>query len=164
MSKDSWATASTATNPGIVQGGFQTVMFQPLSGILQQTKYLPLRYAPLEIELELADAADPVVTLFALETDTTPLVFKASNTTTLWKIQNCMVKVDLVTPDNALENSYVSHFMGGKTIDIVYNTFVSTLQTVVSAETQINVSRSSSKVKSVFVSLDKNFTGTRATF
>ena len=41
--------------------------FQPLSGILQQTKYLPLRYAPLEIELELADATDPVISVFAAE-------------------------------------------------------------------------------------------------
>ena len=83
----------------------QTVMFQPLCGLFQQTKYLPLRYAPLEIEL------------------------------------------DLCTLDNALENSYVSHFRGGKTIKIVYNTFTSTLQTVVAAETQINVSRSLSKMK-----------------
>ena len=66
-----------------------------------------------------------------------------------------MVKVDLCTLDNALDNSHTSHFMGGKTINIVYNTFISTLQTVVAAETQINVSRSLSKMKSVFVSLDK---------
>ena len=75
-----------------------------------------------------------------------------------------MVKVDLCTLDNALENSYVSLFMGGKTINIVYNTFISTLQTVVAAETQINVSRSLSKMKSVFVTLDKGFTRDRAKF
>ena len=28
----------------------QTIMFQPLCGLFQQTKYLPLRYAPLEIQ------------------------------------------------------------------------------------------------------------------
>ncbi len=39
----------------------QTVMFQPLCGLFQQTKYLPLRYAPLEIELELADVNDPIM-------------------------------------------------------------------------------------------------------
>ena len=69
-----------------------------------------------------------------------------------------MVKVDFCTLDNALDNSYTSHFMGGKTISIVRESFISTLQTVVSAETQINVSRSLSKMKSVFVSLDKDFT------
>jgi hypothetical protein len=127
----------------------QTVMFQPLCGLFQQTKYLPLRYAPLEIELELADVLDPIINLNT--------VFLPANTSQLWKIENCMVKVDLCTLDNALENSYVSHFMGGKTINIVYNTFISTLQTVVAAETQINVSRSLSKMKSVFVTLDKGF-------
>ena len=75
-----------------------------------------------------------------------------------------MVKVDLRTLDNALDNSYNQHFVGGKTINIVYNTFISTLQTVVSAETQINVSRSLSKMKSVFVSLDKNFAGERLAY
>jgi hypothetical protein len=140
-------------------------MFQPLCGILQQTKYLPLRYAPLEIELELADATDPIVSEgFAVDSDLTPGQFRAINTSVLWKIENCMVKVDLCTLDSALENSYTSHFMGGKTINIVYNTFISTLQTVVAAETQINVSRSLSKMKSVFVSLDKAFTGDRLKF
>jgi hypothetical protein len=113
----------------------QAVMFQPLCGLFQQMKYLPLRYAPLEIELELADVADPIVSDFYVEGDTAnPANFKASNTSTQWKIETCMVKVDLCTLDNALENSYVSHFMGGKTINIVYNTFISTLQTVVAAE------------------------------
>ncbi len=145
---------TTALLPGITN--YQTVMFQPLCGIFQQTKYLPLRYAPLEIELELADVADPIVSTFGAS-------FTDANTSTSWKIENCMVKVDLCTLGNALDNSYVSHFMGGKTINIVFNTFISTLQTVVSAETQINVSRSLSKMKSVFVTLDKVFEGTRAT-
>ena len=146
--------------PGITNS--QTVMFQPLCGLFQQTKYLPLRYAPLEIELELADVLDPIVSTFADPSDVDQTKFKAANTSVLWKIENCMVKVDLCTLDNALDNSYTSHFLGGKTINIVYNTFISTLQTVVAAETQINVSRSLSKMKSVFVSLDKGFTGTRA--
>ena len=101
---------TTAAHPGITY--FQIVMLQPLSGIFQQTKYLPLRYAHLEIELELADQTDPVASKLEAEAVQGD-VFKASNTATLWKIQNCMVKVDLCTLDNALENSYVSHFMGG---------------------------------------------------
>ncbi len=44
----------------------QPVMFQPLCALLQLTKYLPLRYAPLEIELELADATGPIVSEFLL--------------------------------------------------------------------------------------------------
>ena len=64
--------------------------------------------------------------------------------------KNCMVKVDVCSLDNALDTSYVSHLLGGKTINIVYNTLISSLQTIVSADTQINVSRSLSKMKSIF--------------
>ncbi len=153
---DIWNLGTVAQLPGIGTAS-QTVMFQPLCGLFQQTKYLPLRYAPLEIELELADVLDPIISDFVVADAADATKFNADNTSLLWKIENCMVKVDLCTLDNALENSYVSHFMGGKTINIVYNTFISTLQTVVAAETQINVSRSLSKMKSVFVTLDKGF-------
>ena len=90
--------SDVAKLPGIETS--QTVMFQPLCGLFQQTKYLPLRYAPLEIELELADVLDPLINLDA--------TFLAANTSQLWKIENCMVKVDLCTLDNALENSCVA--------------------------------------------------------
>ena len=39
----------------IVGGQALTVLFKPLSGILNQNKMLPIRYAPITIELELAD-------------------------------------------------------------------------------------------------------------
>ncbi len=68
-----------------------------------------------------------------------------------------MFKVDLCSLDNALDNSYVSHLLSGKSINIVYNTFISSLQTIVSADSQINVSRSLSKMKSMFASLDTDF-------
>ncbi len=105
----------------------------------------------------MADVLDPIVSDFVLADAAGATKFNVNITSQLWKIENCMVKVDLCTLDNALENSYVSHFMGGKAINIVYNTIISTLQTVVAAETQINVSLSLSKMKSVFITLDKSF-------
>ena len=147
---------TTALLPGITAS--QTVMFKPLTGIFAQTKYLPLRFAPFEIELELANVNDPIV---VPGVDAT---FTNGNTSGRWKLENCMVKVDLCTLDNALDNSYTSHMLSGKSINIVYDTFISTLQTVVSADSQINVSRSLSKMKSVFVSLDKDFGGDRVNY
>jgi hypothetical protein len=128
-------------------------MFKPLCGLFQQTKYLPLRYCPIEFELELANTLDPIVAPGISQE------FTEANTSGLWRLQNCMVKMDLCTLDNALDNSYVNHLLGGKSLNIVYNTFISSLQTVVSADTQINVSRSLSKMKSVFMTLDKDITG-----
>ena len=141
--------------PGITTS--QTVMFKPLCGLFAQTKYLPLRFCPIEIELELADVGDPIV----LGNETLLDEFTATNTSEKWKLENCMVKVDICSLDNALDNSYVSHLMSGKTMNVVFNTFISSLQTIVSADTQINVSRSLSKMKSIFLSLDKDFALTR---
>lgn len=154
---------TAAKLPGIGQVG-QSVLFKPLSGLFQQTKYLPLRYMPIEIELELADTLEPIVVPTVAGTDGNDAGLTLANTSLSWKLENCMIKTDLCTLDNALENSYVSHLLSGKTINLVYNTFISSLQTIVSADTQINVSRSLSKMKSLFVSLDKDFTDGRLTY
>ena len=39
-------------------------MFKPLCGLFKQAKYLPLRYMPTELELELADWDAPIITDF----------------------------------------------------------------------------------------------------
>ncbi|MFM7984797.1 MAG: hypothetical protein ACKPKO_36290, partial [Candidatus Fonsibacter sp.] len=47
---------------GIPRNQSQTALFRPLSGILRQRKYIPLRYMPLTIELSLVDNnSDPLV-------------------------------------------------------------------------------------------------------
>jgi hypothetical protein len=80
---------TAALLPGITQS--QTVMFKPLAGIFAQSKYLPLRYAPLEIELELANVEDPIVA-----PDTALGEFNTTNTSLKWKLENCMVKQTFV--------------------------------------------------------------------
>ena len=54
-------TYKNTTFPGIKPGQGLQVLFKPLSGLLNQNKMMPLRYAPLTIELELVDdATDPI--------------------------------------------------------------------------------------------------------
>ena len=67
-----------------------------------------------------------------------------------------MLKADLCTLDNALDNKYVTHLVGGKQLIIDYNTFISNIQTILSGDTQINVSRSLTKLRSVFISLQRD--------
>ena len=74
----------------------QTVMFKPLCGLFAQTKYLPLRFCPIEIELELADVDEPIVK----GSDSTTDDFTDLNTSAKWKLENCMVKVDICSLDN----------------------------------------------------------------
>ena len=90
-----------------------TVCFKPLSGILMQSKYIPLRYCPLEIELELADMDDPIITNnFGLPTTIGQDL--ANSTSGSWKLESCQLKADICTLDNALDNNYVAHLLGGK--------------------------------------------------
>ena len=67
-----------------------------------------------------------------------------------------MLKADICTLDNALDNNYVAHLLGGKQLNIVYNTFISNIQTILSGDTQINVSHSLTKLRSVFISLQRD--------
>jgi hypothetical protein len=129
-------------------------MFKPLCGLFNQTKYLPLRYMPIELELELADNDAPIITDFNT-------LYTAENTSKTWRIENCQIKCDIVSLDNALDNSYVNHLLGGNTLKIVYDTYISSLQTIVSADCQVNVSRSLTSLRSVFMSLDKNLSEAR---
>ena len=129
-------------------------MFKPLSGLLNQPKYLPLRYMPLTIEFELVNNnLDPIVDPNMDPSDS----FTLLNSSTSWKIQNAQVKVDMCTLDNSLDNNYAQILLSGRSLPINYNTWVSQLQTIVGKMPTINVTRALTRLKSVFVTLDKNF-------
>ena len=140
---------------GIYGGQSQTVLFKPLSGLLNQPKYLPLRYCPLTIELELvSNGGDPIIS------DLTGAQFTGDNTSVAWQIQNVQVKADLCTLDNAWDNSYAEHLLSGKALPINYNTFISQMQSILSGvngqqKVRLNVTRALSRLKSVFITLFK---------
>ena len=50
------------------------------------------------------------------------------NNSELWSIKNVQVKVNMCTLDNALDNSYAQHLLGGRSLPISYNTFVSQIK------------------------------------
>ena len=157
-----YATDETVANfPGIPSGEYQTISFTPLSGILSQPKYLPLRYLNgLTLELEMV--SDPTVP-FVLNTIAP---FTTANTSITWVIQNVQMKCDIVTLDNALDNSYAELLLSGKSLPISYSTYISQYQSILNGtnsfgatvgqqKVRLNVARSLSRLKSVFVSFDK---------
>ena len=75
-------------NAAVPVGKEQVVSFTPTSGLLSQEKYLPIRYCPLQVELEVVGRADEAFG-------------GASPAFTLSDVQ---LKVDLVTLDNSLDN------------------------------------------------------------
>ena len=167
-----WRTGQlTAENySGIAANSSLQVLFTPLSGLLNQNKMLPIRYAPITIELELVDTfEEPVLTVptftsgadLAITLTETANLFTADNCSTNWSINNVQVKVDVCTLDNALDNSYAQHLLSGKSFPISYNTFVSQMQTIAGQTAPlINVSRALTRLKSVFVTLQKDTSST----
>ena len=142
---------------GIEPGKSMTALFKPLIGILNQNKMIPLRYAPITLELELVDDATLPVLAPVIQGDITSAAFGKVNTTTNWSIDNVQVKCDICTLDNALDNSYAQHLLSGKSLPISYNTFVSQMQTVSGPDVAVNVSRALTRLKSVFVTLQKDY-------
>ena len=55
----------------------------------------------------------------------------------------------------------MNHVLEGNTLKNVYDTYISSIQTITSADCQVNVSRSLAALRSVCTSLDKMFIGER---
>ena len=100
-------TGANAVNyPGIPANRSRTVFFKPLLGIFNQSKYLPIRYAPITLEFELVNnLTDPIIN--HLDDDRGgAAVWTEANTSTIWMINNVQAKMDVVTLDNVLDNEY----------------------------------------------------------
>ena len=150
--------AGGAIYVGIKPGDRQTVFFKPLMGLLNQSKFLPLHYIQsLSLELELVDnASDPVVNNTG--------AFGPLNNSLLWHMENVQVKCDMISLDSGVQESYHNVLMSSKEIPIHYNTLTSQFQTIIGQdEAFVNVSRAATRLKSVFVSLDKTQAGDRLT-
>lgn len=171
-----------------------TVLFKPLSGLFNQTKYLPIRYCQLQIELEIVnDLTDPIIwppatnprttavppyvgvnalTLAGLTTYTPTVIsngtqntnyFTQTNCSNTWQILEVQAKCDLCTLDNSLENEYAKHLLEGKSLPIQFDTYVQQHQVIPTADFVTNISRSFTRLKSVFVSMDGPQPGTNTT-
>ena len=125
----------------------RTVCFTPMSGLFSQGKYLPIRYAPIQIELELVSNGADVVNA------------SGANSSTSFKLENVQLKADLVTLDNSLDNEYSQHLLSGKTLPIHFSTFTCASQVITSLNTTVNVSRALTRLKGVFVTMSTDSGG-----
>jgi hypothetical protein len=126
-------------------GAERVVCFTPMSGLLSQEKYLPIRYSPLMLELELVSSADEAFT-------------GAAPAFTLSDVQ---LKADLVTLDNSLDNEYSQHLLEGKALPIHFSTFTTASQVIADLNVTVNVSRALTRLKSVYVSLSTDNGGAK---
>ena len=119
---------------GIPCRSYQTVLFKPWLAILDQQKYLPLRFRPITIELSLVDEAlDLIISVFwkyavrALPGG----AFTYVSTSKTWQTQNAQAKCDLVSLDSGLNKSYIKLLEEGKELTLNYNTFISQYQSII---------------------------------
>ena len=110
-------------------------------------KYLPNRYTPIQIELELVSNGADVVNV------------SGAKSSTSFKLENVQLKADLVTLDNSLDNEYSQHLLSGKTLPIHFSTFTCASQVITSLNTTVNVSRALTRLKGVFVTMSTDSGG-----
>ena len=144
--------------PSIAGGSSRVVMFKLLSGIFNQDKFLPIRYMPITLEIELTSLVnDPIIypNDIAQGTGEAAAPFTPGNTSNNWMIQDVQLKCDVCTLDNALDNEYAQHLLSGKSLPINYNTYVSQTQQMVGQNVSINVTRALTRLKSIFINMDR---------
>jgi hypothetical protein len=77
------------------------------------------------------------------------------NNSTTWTIQNPQIKADICVLDSALSNEYSGLLLSGRSLPINYSSFVCQLQSISGQQPSVNITRALSRLKSVFVTLDK---------
>ena len=130
------------------------------SGFLNASYYLPVRYAPLEIEITLvSDENLPVIqpTLDATATagggDGAGYYFTTGNTSTTWQINNILLRAETVMIDSQVNNNITRHLLEGGSLKMVYPMYHTITQTFNNARTEINMNivKSVSKLNGVFL-------------
>jgi len=150
----SWTTTTLGGIPGGNSNNARTTSFKPLFGILNQPKYIPLSYCPIQMEFEIVNGAEDALA----SANGTTGSFKTNDTSNQWQIQDVRIVCDLVTLDSALQNSYAEHVLSGKAMPINYSTYITQFQTITSSDFAVNVSRACSRLKSVFINFDNTHT------
>ena len=148
-------TVYTLANIGMAipgAGGSFTVSFRPLSGLINQDKYLPIRYCPITLEFETCNNMSDCI--IVPNTGASQTEFIDANTSKVWHIEQFQVKADVVSLDNALDNEYAAHLLSGKSLPINFSTYTTQLQAITpNSNVAINVQRAFTRLKSTFVSL-----------
>ena len=123
------------------------VQFKPMLGLFKQEKLLPLRYCPIQIELELVNSqADAVIT------ETAEGFQHGAN----WDISDIQCKCDLLELGSSLPNEYASHLLSGKTLPTNFNTWNHTNQsTGLDKSFTAHIPRAVTRIKSIFLTPHK---------
>ena len=136
---------------------------KPCCGLLESNYYLPLRVAPLELEFTIvSDGNEPIVvpqgdaqTNPNTETDKQGYYFQSGNTSVSWEINNVIIRAEVITLDNTVDNNITKHLLEGQSLKLIipqYHTITQTFNTG-GGEINMNIVKSASKLTNAFITL-----------
>ena len=132
---------------------------KPVCGLMESSYYLPLRFAPLELEFTIvSDGTEPVVVPQGngtTQTDKNGYYFQDGNTSTSWEINNVIIRADVITLDNTVDNNITKHLLEGQSLKLIvpqYHTITQTFNTG-GGEISMNIVKSASKLTNAFITL-----------
>ena len=144
---------------GIRKGEYFRLGHQFKCGFLESNYYLPVRYAPLEIEITIvSDAEEPVIKGVNSASATTiggdrGGAYFTEGDTTKWQLNNIFLRAEVVQLDNAVNNNITSHLLQGGSLKIVYPMYHTITQSFNASGTEIdmNVVKSASNLNGAFI-------------
>ena len=144
---------------GIPSNGQMRLGHKPCCGLLESNYYLPLRFAPLELEFTIvSDSNEPIVVpegAGAAQTDANGYYFQAGNTSVLWEINNVIIRAEVITLDNTVDNNITKHLLEGQSLKLIvpqYHTLTQTFNAG-GGEINMNIVKSASKLSTAFITL-----------
>ena len=148
---------------GIPSNGQMRLGHKPCCGLLESNYYLPLRFAPLELEFSIvSDSSEPIVvpqgdetTNPNTESDKQGYYFQGGNTSVLWEINNVIIRAEVITLDNTVDNNITKHLLEGQSLKLIvpqYHTLTQTFNAG-GGEINMNIVKSASKLSTAFITL-----------
>ena len=148
---------------GIPSNGQMRLGHKPVCGLLESNYYLPLRFAPLELEFTIvSDSLEPIVepkgnatTNPTTESDKQGYYFQEGNTSVLWEINNVIIRAEVITLDNTVDNNITKHLLEGQSLKLIvpqYHTLTQTFNAG-GGEINMNIVKSASKLSNAFITL-----------
>eukprot|EP00438_Fugacium_kawagutii_P002922 Skav216236 [mRNA] locus=scaffold5243:56171:59061:- [translate_table: standard] len=132
---------------------------KPCCGLLNSNYYIPLRYAPLELQFQIvSNGTDPVVVPFgagANQTDKQGYYFRQGDTSTSWELNNVFIRAEIIQLDNTVNNNIVKHLLDGQSLKLVFPMYHTITQSFNAGggEINMNIVKSSSKLTGAFITL-----------
>ena len=123
------------------------VMFKPMLGYSNQEKLTPLRYCPIQIELELVNSQAGAVSLEVAD---------GFSNGANWDSSDIQCKSDLLALDSSLSNEYASHLLSSKSLPINFNTWNHTNHsTGLDKNFSAHITRAVTRLTSIFITPHK---------